>query len=194
MRLLAVLITSLFAQQATAQQIKVIAFDTFGTVYDLAAVDRDEVRDYIAQVRRPRWSPLNLPSSWQHMPPHADSVEGIKRLRERYIVVTLSNGPLGLQTRMAKNAGIVWDAIIPLEIRRVYKPDPLAYQLVCDVFGVEPGEVLMVTGNAGSPDIAGAESIGMKAQMIRQPGTPQTITELADLLIPPETRSEPISD
>jgi hypothetical protein len=40
----------------------------------------------------------------------------------------------------------------------------------------------MVTGNDGSPDIDGAKAVGMQSMMMRQPGCPQTIIELADLL------------
>jgi FMN phosphatase YigB (HAD superfamily) len=40
----------------------------------------------------------------------------------------------------------------------------------------------MVTGNAGSKDIDGARAVGMQSILIRQPQTPQTIIELAELL------------
>lgn len=169
--------------EAKAEGIKVIAFDCFGTVFDLSQVDREEVRDYIQQVRRPKWSPLELPTSWESMPAHPDSAEGIERLRERFIVVTCSNAPLGLTAKMAKRAEIHFDAIIPLEIRQVYKPDPLAYLLICDVMGCQPEEVMMITGNEGSPDLVAPKQLGMQTMRIRGDGGPQTIIELANLLI-----------
>lgn len=170
------------AAPVSGQEIKVIAFDLFGTVLDLPAVDRQEVRDYIAQVRRPEWSPLELPKSWENIPAHADSATGIDRLRKRYIVVTCSNAPLGLQARMLKHNGICVDAIIPLEMVKAYKPDLKAYQLIADLLGVQPSEVLMVTGNDGSPDLEYPKRIGMNTQRIRGSDGPQTIPELADML------------
>lgn len=162
--------------------VKVVAFDVFGTVFDFDGVERQEIRDYVAHVREAEWKPLSLPKSWETMKAHADSVEGIERLRTKYIVVTCSNGNLGLLAKMAKNAGISWDAIIPLELNRVYKPNVKAYQTVCEVLGVEPHEVLMVTANETSGDLEAPLKIGMKTMEIRGESGPATITELADLL------------
>lgn len=164
-------------------RIKVIAFDCFGTVFDFSSTPKDEIRDYIRQVRRPEWSPLDLPDSWLDLPAFPDSAEGIERLREDYIVVTCANGPLGMLAQMAKRNGIEFDAIIPLEMIPAYKPDMRTYQRIADVFGVDPSEVLMVSGNEGSPDLTVPKAIGMQTQRIRgDASTPQTITELADLL------------
>ncbi len=37
------------------------------------------------------------------------SVEGVERLKRRYVVCTLSNGNIALLTHMAKNAALPWD-------------------------------------------------------------------------------------
>lgn len=160
----------------------VIAFDTFGTVFDLSGVDRQDIRDYAHHIRQPEWSPLHLPASWEKLPAHPDSREGIERLRQRFMVVTCSNGPLGLLAKLSKHNGISWDAIIPLELNRVFKTNPRAYLTVCEVMGVEPSDVLMVTANKDFGDIEAAHALGMQAQLIRNPGCPQTIIELADQL------------
>ena len=160
--------------------IKVIAFDNFGTVYDLQNIPRDEVRDYIRQVRRPEWAPLSLPASWEDMPAFADSADGIDQLRTRFTVVTCANAPLGMLARLAKKNGIQWDAIIPLELVQAYKPDLKTYELVAKTMGVKPSEVLIVTGNEGSPDLDVPRQLGMKTLRIRGgEDTPQTITSLA---------------
>lgn len=161
---------------------KVIAFDVFGTVFDLSQVDRAEVRDYAAQLKSAElngFAPLNLPASWANMPAHPDSVAGIASLREKYIVVTLSNGPLPLQIAMAKNAGIEWDAIIPLEAARVYKPQPGAYKFACDMLRVDPSEVLMVTANEKFGDLEASRALGMQAVLIRGKDGPHSIIDLA---------------
>ena len=161
---------------------KVIAFDVFGTVVDFSGVERDDVRNYIAQIQRPEWAPLELPKSWESLPAFPDSAEGINRLREKYIVVTCSNGPLGLLTRLSKNAGIQWDAIIPLEMFKVYKPNPEAYLALCEVLAVNPKDVAMVTANPLFGDIEWAGSLGMTPILIRGESEIQTITQLADSL------------
>lgn len=149
---------------------KVIAFDVFGTVFDLAGVDRQEIRDYVHHIRQDTWEPLRLPKHWETLPAHPDAAEGISRLRKNYIVVTMSNGPLGLLTKLSKHNGIQWDAIMPLEIKRFYKPRPEAYLTVCDVLDVPPENVMMVTANKGFGDLEAAAALGMKPILIRDPG------------------------
>jgi 2-haloacid dehalogenase len=163
--------------------IKVIAFDVFGTVFDLSGVDREEIRSYAQHIRKPEWSPLTLPDSWLDLWPHADSKEGIARLRHGFTVVTCSNAPLGFMAKLSKKAGIIWDAIIPLELNKVYKPNPLAYMTVCEVTGVQPCEVMMVTANKDFGDLEASAALGMTPQLISRyiegPG-PKTIIELAE--------------
>ncbi|WP_417459082.1 hypothetical protein [Kordiimonas sp.] len=164
-------------------KVKVIAFDVFGTVFDFADVPREEVRDYADQLRRPEWSPLQLPKSWETMPAHSDSMAGVARLREIATVVTCSNGPLGLQAKMSKRAGIVWDAIIPLELNKVYKTDPRAYMTVCEVLDVAPENVLMVTANEKFGDLEASRALGMQAVLIRGDSEIQTILDLWDIFL-----------
>jgi 2-haloalkanoic acid dehalogenase type II len=161
--------------------IKVIAFDVFGTVVDMSNVPREELRAYGEHIRKPDWSPLVLPESWKTLPAFPDSAEGIARLKEYFIVVTCANGPLRLLRAIADLNGIEWDAIIPLEANRVFKPDPRAYLTVCEVLGVDPSEVMMVTANVpGLGDLEVAASLGMTPQAIRQRSGPKTIIELAE--------------
>lgn len=182
MRFLLLLFLMFFCSTAKSEGIKVIAFDCFGTVYDLSNTPKDEIRDYIRQVKTKPWKPLELPSSWVKMPVFPDSKEGIDKLRGKYIVVTCANGPMGMLARMAKRNNIHFDLIIPLEMNKVYKPDIKAYQSVCDILDVKPEEVLMVTGNEGSPDLFYPKQIGMKTIRIRSESGPKNIIELAEFL------------
>jgi 2-haloalkanoic acid dehalogenase type II len=161
---------------------KVIAFDTFGTVFNLAGVDHEDVRAYAHHIRKPEWSPLRLPKAWETLPAHPDSAEGIARLRSKFIVVTCSNGPLGLLAKLSKYNGVSWDAIIPLELNKVFKPNPRAYMTVCEVLGVKPAEVLMVTANRTFGDLEASRALGMQAQLIRDGDGPKNIMELAEQL------------
>lgn len=163
--------------------IKVIAFDVFGTVFDLSGADRKEVKDYITHIHEPVWSPLQLPKTWENLKAHPDSAEGIALLRKKFMVVTCSNGPLGLLAKLSKNNGINWDAIIPLEMNKVYKPNPRAYMTVCEVLNVLPEEMLMVTANKTFGDLEASRALGMEAILIRDEESPvKTIIDLAKVL------------
>lgn len=164
------------------ENVKVVAFDLFGTVFSLADVDRQEIKDYAAHLRNPEWSPLRLPPSWEKLPAHPDSAEGIRRLREKFTVVTCSNGPLGLTAKLSKHNSINWDAIIPLELNKVFKTSPGAYLTVCEVLGCEPKDVLMVTANKSFGDLEASTALGMQAVLIRGDSGPRDIIELANLL------------
>jgi 2-haloacid dehalogenase len=161
---------------------RVVAFDVFGTVFDLSSIDRQEVRDYVQHIRQEPWRPLQLPAHWERLPAYPDAAEGIERLRKNFVVVTCSNGPLGLLAKLSKHNGILWDAIIPLELNRVYKPKPRAYLTVCEVLNVQPADVLMVTANRTFGDLEASRGLGMAAQLIRDGDGPKTIIALAESL------------
>ena len=162
--------------------IKVIAFDVFGTVFDLSRVDIEEIRAYAAHIRQPGWSPLHLPKSWETLPAHADAAEGIERLRSNFFVVTCSNGPLGLLAKLSKHNGISWDAIIPLELNKVFKPNGKAYLTVCEVLGMLPEEVMMVTANYKFGDLEASKALGMEPMYIRGASPVRDIIELAEIM------------
>lgn len=162
--------------------LRVIAFDVFNTVVDLSAVPRQEVIEYAHHIRKPEWSPLTLPRSWEDLPAFPDSVEGLRILSRKFEIVTCSNGPAPMLYRLSRRNGISWSAIVPLELRQVYKPNPAAYLSVCDFCGVAPEEMAMVTANKDFGDIEAATALGMQSFLIRNPGCPQTIIELAELL------------
>lgn len=166
--------------------IKVIAFDVFGTVFDLSQAARDEVRSYVNHVHAAEWSPLKLPESWYLLKAHADARYGIQLLREDgYLVVTCSNGPIELLTRISKSNGISWDMLIPLEMAKVYKPNPEAYKLIPWLMGVQPEEVAMVTANKTFGDLEASAKLGMQPILIRDDTAERyipTITELAHVL------------
>jgi FMN phosphatase YigB (HAD superfamily) len=167
---------------------KVIAFDLFGTVFDMKDVPREEVLAYLKDVTQPGWAPLILPKSWEHLPAFPDAMEGLTRLRRKHTVVTLSNAPAMLQAQLLENSnGATFDDLFSLERYRVYKPNPRAYMAACVNYEVDPADFLMVTANPTFAhfdygDIEMARALGMQAQLIRQPGCPQTIIELAERL------------
>jgi 2-haloalkanoic acid dehalogenase type II len=164
-------------------KIKCIAFDCFGTVFDMKGTSREEIKAYVEHVRRNDFSPFNFPQSWWDLNLHPDSATGVRKLQDAgFYCVTLSNGPPDLLTHVSGRGGIVWDSIIDLAKYKVYKPHEAAYATVLAETTYYPRETLMVTANPTFGDIEGAVAIGMQSQVIRQPNTPQTIIELAEKL------------
>ena len=165
--------------------LKVIAFDCFGTVFDMAGVSRDEIGDYVRHVRKNDFTPYQFPASWLELPLHPDAAEGVQLLQAAgYKCVTLSNGAADLLGHVSRRGGIFWDKIIDLVEHRVYKPHVDAYRTVEKEMKVKPAETLMVTANPTFGDIEGAAAIGMPSQVIRQAEGLANIIELAWRLEP----------
>jgi 2-haloalkanoic acid dehalogenase type II len=162
---------------------KVIAFDCFGTVFDMEGVSREEIREYVDHVNRNDFEPFVFPSSWWELKCHADAKCGIDLLQDYGIqCVTLSNGSADLLASVSAASEVNWDRIIDLAKHRVYKPHVDAYRTIEKETGVAPRECLMVTANPAFGDVQGAAAIGMASQIIRQPGYPEDIIELANQL------------
>ncbi|HZW12578.1 MAG TPA: haloacid dehalogenase type II [Noviherbaspirillum sp.] len=104
---------------------------------------------------------------WHRLDAWPDAVEGLARLKSRYMVCTLSNGNIGLLAAMAKHAGLPWDCILSAEVFRAYKPDPATYLGVADVFDVASGQVMLAA--AHQDDLAGARACGLKTAYIERP-------------------------
>lgn len=108
-----------------------------------------------------------LVRAWHRLDPWPDSVPGLTALRERHILTPLSNGGMGLLTRLAKAAGLPFDCILSAELARTYKPDPRVYQLVPAYFEVPPDRVLMVACHPS--DLEGAARSGLRTAFIPRP-------------------------
>lgn len=108
-----------------------------------------------------------LNRAWHRLTPWPDVVEGLSRLRHQFVIVTLSNGNVSLLTHMAKHAGLPWDCILSAELVRRYKPDPEVYRLVPELFGLEPGRVMMVAAHA--QDLVAAKRVGLATAFVHRP-------------------------
>ncbi|VTU22775.1 haloacid dehalogenase type II [Variovorax sp. RA8] len=108
-----------------------------------------------------------LNKAWHRLPAWPDAVEGLARLRRKYIVCTLSNGNIGLLTEMAKNAGLPWDCVLSAEVFKAYKPDPRTYLGVAAVFDVTPSQVMLAA--AHHDDLAAARGCGLRTGYIERP-------------------------
>jgi 2-haloacid dehalogenase len=109
----------------------------------------------------------HLNRAWHRLDPWPDSVAGLARLRERFVITTLSNGNVSLLTNMAKRAGLPWDCVISAELFRHYKPDPEAYLGCADLLGVAPGELMLVAAHPS--DLRAARDAGLRTAYVARP-------------------------
>ena len=104
---------------------------------------------------------------WHRLKPWPDTVEGLTRLKSRYIIGTLSNGNVGLLTRMAKNARLPWDVVLGAETGRAYKPLPQAYLASAELLNLQPSQVMLVAAHNG--DLAAAAKVGLATAFVARP-------------------------
>ena len=108
---------------------------------------------------------LNL--AWHRLDPWPDSVEGLTRLKQDFVITTLSNGNLSLLTNMAKRAGLPWDCVISAELFCHYKPDPEAYLGCADLLDVAPEELMLVAAHPS--DLRSARDAGLMTAYVTRP-------------------------
>jgi 2-haloacid dehalogenase len=108
---------------------------------------------------------LNL--VWHRLKPWPDAVRGLKRLKQRYIISTLSNGNTRLLVDLAKNGGLPWDCLFSSETFNHYKPDPETYLGAAALLDLQPGEVMMVASH--KHDLRSAAKCGLKTAFIKRP-------------------------
>jgi|SRR5579871_4115887 len=107
-----------------------------------------------------RW--INL--GWHRLKPWPDSVPGITRLKQRYIVGPLSNGNVALLVDMARHSALPWDVVFGADLFRRYKPDPETYLGVARLLRLAPAQVMLVA--AHNEDLAAARALGLKTGFV----------------------------
>ena len=108
---------------------------------------------------------LNL--AWHRLDPWPDVVEGLTRLRRRYVIAPLSNANIALALDMAKRAGLPWDAILGAEVAQAYKPSPQAYLRTAEVLAMRPQELCLVAAHPS--DLLAAASCGLRTCYVPRP-------------------------
>lgn len=105
--------------------------------------------------------------AWHRLDPWPDSVEGLTRLKGKYVIATLSNGNIALLLNMAKRAGLPWDAILGAEPARAYKPTPGSYLLTAEFLGLPTNRVMLCA--AHNDDLMAARAHGYRTAFVRRP-------------------------
>jgi len=104
---------------------------------------------------------------WNHLDPWPDSVEGLAKLRRRFLTATLSNAGMAAVVAVVKRAGLPFDAVLTAELAQTYKPAPAVYQLAVDYLGYPPHEILMVACH--KYDLKAARAFGMRTAFVARP-------------------------
>jgi 2-haloacid dehalogenase len=104
---------------------------------------------------------------WHFLDPWPDAVAGLTRLKQKYIIGTLSNGGVRLLADMAKFAGLPWDVIFSSDNFRHYKPDPQVYLGAAELLDTAPVNVMLVA--AHNYDLAAARRHGYKTAFVARP-------------------------
>jgi 2-haloacid dehalogenase len=131
---------------------------------------------------------LNL--VWHRLKPWPDTVRGLKRLKSKFIIATLSNGNTSLLVNMAKHAGLPWDTVFSSDTFKLFKPDPGMYLGAAGALDLEPAQVMMVA--AHKPDLRAAAKCGLQTAFVKRPlehgrgGAPDLASE-ADFTINAES-------
>ncbi|MBV9079329.1 MAG: haloacid dehalogenase type II [Methylobacteriaceae bacterium] len=128
-----------------------------------------------------------LAEAYNRLTPYPDAAATLERLSAHRRAI-LSNGSPGMLAALVRNSGLdrLLEQTISVDSRRVFKPDPRAYELVEERLGVAPGEVLFVSSNGF--DIAGAKSFGFRVARIQRVPPSALAGEIGT-----ETRLEPLT-
>lgn len=104
---------------------------------------------------------------WHRLTPWPDAVEGLNKLKPKFILATLSNGNVSLLVEMAKFSGLPWDTVLSAELFHHYKPDREVYLGAADLLGCKPRELMMVAAHPG--DLKAAQACGLKTGFVPRP-------------------------
>lgn len=110
---------------------------------------------------------VHLNKVWHRLKPWPDSSRGLKRLKQKFIIATLSNGNTGLLVNMAKQGNLPWDCVFSSETFKHFKPDPEMYLGAADALDLKPEEVMMVASH--KHDLRAAAKYGLKTAFIKRP-------------------------
>ena len=134
---------------------------------DLHRQNLDELLEEMAITSLTRDEIYHWNRVWHRLNAWPDAVEGLTKLKNKFILATLSNGNVALIVNMAKHAGLPWDAVLGAEVAGHYKPQPEAYLKTAQILGLAPEDCLMVA--AHNSDLVAAGSCGLGTAFVSRP-------------------------
>ena len=144
------------------------------------ALHREKLDELLGELGSPldEAEAAELNRVWRRLEPWPDSVTGLRRLRTRWYVFTLSNGNFALLAEMAKRADLRWDGILSADLLGHFKSDPETYLSAARALSLEPGQVMMVA--AHKADLEAARACGLRTAFVPRPREHPRV-ELADI-------------
>jgi 2-haloacid dehalogenase len=140
-----------------------------GQYEDFLTVTRDSLRYTLGTIGLNADTALfdRIVETYNTLSPYPEAAEALDGL-SRYQRAILSNGSPDMLDALVRNSGLdrYLEAVISVDAKKTYKPDPRAYELVQERLGVAPDEVLFVSSNGF--DVAGAKRFGFKVARIER--------------------------
>lgn len=102
-----------------------------------------------------------------HLDLYPDATAALAALKPRKLAI-LSNGSPDMLNALVRNSDLdrVLDATISVDAKKIFKPSPEAYELIGEVLGTDPKEVLFVSSNPW--DVVGAKAFGLNVVWIER--------------------------
>ncbi|MGW1425434.1 haloacid dehalogenase type II [Bradyrhizobium manausense] len=102
-----------------------------------------------------------------HLDLYPDAADALTALKPRKLAI-LSNGSPDMLNALVRNTTLdrLLDATISVDAKKIFKPSPQAYELIGEVLGTAPDEVLFVSSNPW--DVAGAKAFGLNVAWIER--------------------------
>lgn len=108
-----------------------------------------------------------LARAWSRLDPWPDTVPGLRRLRARFTLATLSNADVSAVVEITRHGDLPWHAVFAAEMVGAFKPDPRTYGLAARYLGLEPSEIMMVASH--KYDIRAARELGFRTAFVARP-------------------------
>jgi 2-haloacid dehalogenase len=100
-----------------------------------------------------------------HLDLYPDALPALAAMQGRKLAI-LSNGSPDMLNTLVRNSGLVLDATISVDSKKIFKPSPDAYALIESTLGVAPAEVLFVSSNPW--DACGAKAFELNVAWIER--------------------------
>jgi 2-haloacid dehalogenase len=117
----------------------------------------------------------------------ADARPALTELKARgQHIAILSNGTPHMLDSAVQASGIaaLCDAVLSVDVVRMYKPRPKVYALVTDRFGVKPEAVMFVSSNRW--DIMGASTFGFRPVWVNRSRMPKEYPDESPIRVVPD--------
>ena len=108
-----------------------------------------------------------LNHAWECLPPWPDVAGGMDRLRPFGFLAPCSNASVALSVRLARFAGLRWDAVVGAETAQDYKPKREVYLASARALGLPADRVVMVAAHNG--DLVAAAEAGLQTAFFPRP-------------------------